>query len=493
MNDMVAIDKKKSISTRRLSKDDLLELLKNDRDPESLIGVRESEQIDFKGEPYHFEAKGKDNKFEIAKDVAAIANSKQGGGIICIGVTEEQNDGISYAKSVNGCGDVIIKELQYRKLIYNSIYPYLDDDFIEFRTFSMKKHRIFCIIIKETPREKFPLLAIKKDGNQIEYFIAPYRQGSRTVTDLEKGRIHEYIRDGLEKASGALKQKDSERIEKKIDLLIRKTVVENSSSRPKNILSRNISKSSKSGIEDESLIQYAKDTVELSKGLFYMHAVPEKLVKISKIYDRTKNKIYELMLNPPKLRQSGWDLGIAVGYGEVPTFSDNKWESRNGDKKLLIVNENAEIFAAGAINGFLDYGLKGIWSSEKIDGELINNFALVEFIDRFIAFWDVLVKQITVMSNYDLELGFILPDQFKLNLYRPFHLGVYFRDSVPLKSKSHVLKTELKQNKREVKYIAGEIIAELYARCFGEIEPPLAYLDQDEKGWFVQEERFVSK
>ncbi len=59
---------------------DLFETL--GRDPEELIGAAESEWLEFKKEPYYLERD--EQRFELAKDVSAMANAGQG--IIVIGV-----------------------------------------------------------------------------------------------------------------------------------------------------------------------------------------------------------------------------------------------------------------------------------------------------------------------------------------------------------------------------------------------------------------------
>ncbi len=447
----------KIMSIRRITKDELITVLESGKESE-LYGVKETEQIEFKQLPY--DTKGgtgkKDGQFELAKDVAAIANSRQGGGIICIGVVEERSGNDSYAKSLHPVDKSLINEQSWRKIISNGVHPHLSDDFIEFKYYKIGNQEVFCIIIQETLPASFPLLAIKRIDNEIEYFFVPYRPGARSASVLKYDTIHQFIQEGLTKKSQAPQpqpyQSTTQRAEKK------------------------------------NVIEYAEQKLNTATGFFFMKAVPQTTVKVNNLYDKSDNKIYSLLANPPVLREMGWDLRTA--FSEQPVFSNNQWETSNGTVKLITVDENLEVFAAGTIGNFLDWGLDGYSSSEKYDGKLINNFALVEFIDRFIAFLVAIAREQEINEPFDLQLGFKLPKDMKVALLRPFHLGVYYR-SISESLSCTGFHTQLDLKDQEVKYVAGKVVQELYARCFGETDPPLAYLGKDEKGWYVEEERYT--
>lgn len=445
------------MNIREISKEELTKILESGKDSE-LFGVKETAQIEFKQTPYN--TKGgpgkKDDRFELVKDVAAIANSRRGGGVICIGVTEEKSGNDSYAKSLLSFDKTSINEQSWRKIISNGIHPHLPDDFIRFKYYPIAGQEVCCMIINETLPDAFPLLIFKRIDNEIEYFFVPYRPGASSASVLKYDTIHQFIQEGLTKKSQAPQPQAV------------KAVIQH--------------------IEKENPIEYAGRKLNKDSGFFFMKATPRTSIRVSSLYDKSNTKIYELLANPPVLREMGWDLRTA--FSEQPTFSNNRWETSNGKVKLITVDESLKIFTAGTIGNFLDWGLEGYGTSKKFDGKLINNFALVEFIDRFIAFVIAITKEQNVIEPLNLQLGFQLPKNLKVALLRPSYLGVYCRSiSAPLSNTGFY--TELEPQKQEVKYAAGRVVQEMYARCFGEVDPPLAYLGKDERGWYVEEERYT--
>jgi len=82
-----------------------------------------------------------------------------------------------------------------------------------------------------------------------------------------------------------------------------------------------------------------------------------------------------------------------------------------------------------------------------------------------------------------------LPNQGKVNLLRPFHLGVYPQSFVGPNHTTTCNTTYESNEKLESKYLAGKMMQELYASVFSQTDS-LAYTGKDDKGVFVQEERY---
>lgn len=467
------------IATRKISPKKLVELFRGGCF-HKVIGVEETENIDFKKEPYFLSTE--DKKYELAKDVAAIANS--GGGIICIGFEEEKDSErlVSYAKTfslIKNKKDIKLES--WKQILKNKIHPSLPDNLVKFEYYSNQDGSVLCVSITDPPKEIMPLLVIRLN-QQMEYFVCPFRNGSDTERFLSIDKIHEYISRGYRKSLEGIS--DLDRIESKIDTLAQ--ILYKGTSTDKN---RQFTKE-----ELTELINYSKDKLGYETGYFYIAAYPEVAEPIDKFWNTNSGKAYKLIENPPSLRNMGWDLRAAEM--EKPYSNSNRWEKMNGNRKIVVLTRNGVIFSASSIEGFLDWGIED-YSGNEIDKakekmKLLNNYALVEYIDNFIHFVVKVKKELSVQSNYQIEFGFSL-DKNNIGLFRPPHIAHYFRDIIGPQKNTNGTVVLKNSDRREPRYIAGQIIEEIYASFFGETDCSLAYLESDDKGSFVQEDRYLNQ
>ena len=103
-----------------LNRTDALDVLRSSRF-EAFVGVTESAELDFKGEPYQLEDER--GKLELAKDVAALANA--GGGIIVIGVrtTLPETSRVEVARDIRLIPVSVVDLRQCRNLARSRVYP----------------------------------------------------------------------------------------------------------------------------------------------------------------------------------------------------------------------------------------------------------------------------------------------------------------------------------------------------------------------------------
>lgn len=91
---------------------------------EPLRGMAETIGVEFKGEPYQFADRDND-KFELAKDVSALANAS--GGVIVIGArTERDNEAaVDVVSELRPLQRGLVNEAQYEAVLSDMVYPRL--------------------------------------------------------------------------------------------------------------------------------------------------------------------------------------------------------------------------------------------------------------------------------------------------------------------------------------------------------------------------------
>jgi len=462
------------ITTKKMTPDELLRLFRDGKFSE-IIGVEESEQIDFKRKNYNLGIEP--NQYEFAKDIAAIANS--GGGIICVGFSngEDPSKLVSYAKEAFPLTTDKLDKQQIIQKLKNKLVPSLPNNLVSFEFFKEGEDKYFLtIIIKETPDEIKPLIVPWKN-NQTEYFLCPHRNGPETQSILSINQIHDYISTGLRKKLSGKEDSGVEEVKNKLDFITDKL--------------DSLALGNKETIDPISeYLEHAKQTIDSEQGFFYIAAIPTTSVKMNNFWDKDKNMIYNLLLDPPTLRRNGWNLHISVESGERPAPISSRWESANGRSKLTLVDKQGIIFSAGEIDGFLNWGIQDYKLSEQYEGILINNYAFVEYIYSFVDFFLKFCKDKNILTTqYNFRFGFVLPDGVKVNLFRPPHLGHYYRDIIgPITSceSDYVFH---RADEADTKHVAGDIINIIYVALFGQTDES-AYLGKDEDGPFVEVERY---
>jgi Schlafen, AlbA_2 len=97
----------------------------------ALIGVREDLEVEFKRQPYQLDSDGE--KFELAKDVAAMANAV--GGVIVIGVQTERREEspLDQAVRIRSFERARVDPDRYVSTATDRIYPRIRNLRVEFR------------------------------------------------------------------------------------------------------------------------------------------------------------------------------------------------------------------------------------------------------------------------------------------------------------------------------------------------------------------------
>lgn len=167
--------------------------------PDLLIGTIENEWVDFKRDPYPLHDSR--SKWELCKDIAALANS--GGGLIVLGI-ETQPRPNELADEVVGSPGIPRERVvpdQYRQVIGEGVRPRID---VALHWFPVappadEEPSFFVIEVRALP-ERTGLAIVGKmpveEGRLARAFGIPKRAGAATVW-LTIDEIHGLIRDGF--------------------------------------------------------------------------------------------------------------------------------------------------------------------------------------------------------------------------------------------------------------------------------------------------------
>lgn len=178
------------------SPDEIEALLDSGREDE-LIGVEESDYLDFKQCPHLL---GTDKgKWELAKDVAALANS--GGGALVIGVATEvpQDREEEIASKITPFPADMADVKRHRDAIdaASGVYPALRD--VRIRRFERPGgKKLLLIVVPEQSVDDQPFMVVRMvegDEKRGVGIGVPYRSGAHTYW-LPPGQLHRDLADG---------------------------------------------------------------------------------------------------------------------------------------------------------------------------------------------------------------------------------------------------------------------------------------------------------
>lgn len=474
-------------------------------DIDKFIGVEETSYFEFREKSY-FTDSAHGNKFksqiEIVKDVTSIANS--GGGLICIGLVPKRKpalNNIEYVESVCGVKEEDINLQSWIDIITSSVTPEFSVNYIQSGFIGSDKKVFWMNISDAASVKKFPFVLFKdqwlpeKDtsvnGKVMGYY---YRDGAENKLHSPEA-VQRYIAQGLNNELNSVTKSDSKSSEilSTIDAM---RLEINALSSQVNTIVKEINFSGKSGSNnlDSKIVKYINSRIGAEVGYFYLHAAPKQPVKIDNFWDDGGNSIRNLIKNPPHIREHGWDLRVA--FQEFPSSKNDAWEIMNGDRKLLRVQRDGEVIAAGAIDGFLDWGVEiPPGKDEEPVSHLINAFALTEYVDAFFHFLAKFRQQFAEDTDYLFICGFVLSTNVIVRLHRPSQLGHFFNPtSEPLTDNKWRYELILPaKDEKEPAFLAGEVMIEVNASAFGWPDKPFAYILSDENGNRVNEEFYIKQ
>jgi len=160
-----------------------------------LLGRYESDWLEAKSTPYRLNEEAQ--RFELAKDVAALANGS--GGLLVLGAkTKRRRDGDEII-SVDGCEPAQIDVRAYRQAIRSRIYPRIRGVKISFAAAAKPDRRLCVIDVPSADDADRPIVVrgmrvgTKTSGSG---FAVPERDGD-SITERPVEELHAQLRAGL--------------------------------------------------------------------------------------------------------------------------------------------------------------------------------------------------------------------------------------------------------------------------------------------------------
>lgn len=124
--------------------------------PQLLVGEAESSWLEVKREPYRLDDPGQ--QLELAKDVAALANTRDGG-LLVIGLATARRADLDVVWKVRPISVALIEPARYRRIIDRLVYPPIEGLEVEWAEVSPGKG-VLAIVVPEQPQESRPLLVL---------------------------------------------------------------------------------------------------------------------------------------------------------------------------------------------------------------------------------------------------------------------------------------------------------------------------------------------
>jgi hypothetical protein len=160
-----------------------------------LAGVFENEWLDAKSSPYRIDTPR--GRFELAKDVAAFANST--GGLILVGAKTKHTPDGDQIRTINECRLRDAPILTYRNIIERQIYPPVEDVAVSAVEGATPEMGLVLIEVPEQDQSNFPFLVsgmaagdrVSELGFTIAKRIGDGTEGPKVET------VHAQLRAGI--------------------------------------------------------------------------------------------------------------------------------------------------------------------------------------------------------------------------------------------------------------------------------------------------------
>lgn len=188
---------------KQLSGAEVKAILEDGTGDQQILGTFETAALDFKGAPYRLDEKSEE--WELAKDVAAMANS--GGGFIVMGVHTEKDHNLDeeHASKIAPFPAGMFDPKKAHDVIARDVYPPVEGLRIQLVNRGDKRLGYVEVPPQDPDLEPFLLTRSMSDDGEIRSsFVQPRRSGSHTAY-VPVGLLHRDIADGrrLRKAGQA--------------------------------------------------------------------------------------------------------------------------------------------------------------------------------------------------------------------------------------------------------------------------------------------------
>ena len=271
-----------------------------------IIGLIESETLDFKREPYQLNTTKQ--KLELAKDVSAFANS--GGGIILIGVSTCKEEGHSHelAEKIRSFEKTLIDVKQYEDIIDSHVYPRLNVEIRWIPSADDGNKGLVYVRIPETESRRKPFLTMKvldEDGRELGNYVGFFQRKRDHIPPLNAEAMQHVFKEGLRF------DEHLSDIKKELGELVRERKKERLSKDIANIL-KQIKKPTPADISGDIVNQRVNNAIKavgLTDDIAYvLVAYPTVKIQIEGLFESRNTDVVKLIDEPLQLRYAGFDI-----------------------------------------------------------------------------------------------------------------------------------------------------------------------------------------
>ena len=347
-----------------LNRTDALDVLRSSRF-EAFVGVTESAELDFKGEPYQLEDER--GKLELAKDVAALANA--GGGIIVIGVrtTLPETSRVEVARDIRLIPVSVVDLRQCRNLARSRVYPDVGGLDVAFHSSSHDPTRgLLAIDVPPQAATARPFLVHSPlVGDKTVGWLVGLPTRHRDATDHASiEELHRRIRDGDTATLSSIRDALS-RLEAVPEQVVAPSVT--AAERADQLVERTFPENAEDDLIDTSM----------------PHLVLVFAPSGGQIRDFLEDGgARKLVAFPPTTRSQGWHLRTER---EPDVISGGQLRVRSGDWLRVELTRDGELIVVAALPNFIARG-------STFEPHTIQALALVEFIYNAVAFYGGIVR-----------------------------------------------------------------------------------------------------
>ena len=334
----------------------------------NLIGEIENEYFDVKSQPYYFDSSER-AKRELAKDVAAFANSS--GGFIFLGFKTK----VSMSHPGEEVGEISpflraqVDVDRYSKLLNEWLYPEPLGIKVEWFSHGEDPEKGVVAITVPSQEERHKPYLIKRDvvdGKGSETLLGyVQRRGDRTsIRSIVE--IHQALRTGFSYEEAILGRFEN------LESLIKRHFSVNADAED----------AEKRTQDTQRRIEFALEHAELGKQrCLFLAATPSQNGELKSIFSDKPGSIKNKLENPFQFRSSGW--GIRT-LDQAKFLRGELIRVANGERKVVdLYRDGCLVFAGSANKEFI------AWNN-NIDLQ-IHPLALIEVIASFVRFYkDVL-------------------------------------------------------------------------------------------------------
>ena len=332
---------------------DLFEVL--GRNPSDVIGVPESDWLDFKGSPYYLD--NERQRWELAKDVSAVANTLAQG-VIVLGVETELEPSTrqEIAKALQPIADEHVDPKRIMDVIHEWVHPRLDVNVKPHPVQGQAGH-LWTILVEAQSERDLPFIVkreFRDERGSDRNVFGVYKRSSAYNAAYPPAQVHQWLHAGwIPEPEPTTPIAPGEELEQVAARVLQDDL-------------------QSCGLLDDDYAYY------------YLQASPTTSATLSRFYEGRADSLFEVLTDPPHVRPLGF--GFRIGQRPERTAYD-------GLRVFQPISASLSTTRSGLLTGIL--GQRYLtWGSEKYSPEgqtWINPIALVE---TTLEFWRFYLRQV---------------------------------------------------------------------------------------------------